>query len=70
MKNSPELLDVIALIEDLPEEGLQTGQVGTVVEVLDEETYEVEFVDKEGTTYAQCPVPETKLMRLQYEPAA
>lgn len=70
MKNSPGLLDVIALTEDIPDEGLKVGQVGTVVEVLDEETYEVEFVDKEGMTYAQCPVSEENLMRLQYEPAA
>ena len=42
------LLDVVALTADLPEKGLVRGQVGTVVEILGPEAFEVEFADDEG----------------------
>jgi Domain of unknown function (DUF4926) len=48
-----ELLDTVALAEDLPARGLRRGEVGTVVEVLDDDVYEVEFCDDEGQTYAE-----------------
>ena len=32
---TPELLSVVALLEDLPGRGMVRGQVGTVVETLD-----------------------------------
>jgi hypothetical protein len=38
-----ELLSVVALIRDVPEAGLVRGQVGTIVEVLGPEAFEVEF---------------------------
>ena len=34
MKETVDILDVVALTADLPERGLYRGQVGTVVEVL------------------------------------
>jgi hypothetical protein len=68
MKNKVKLLDVIALTEDLPESELQRGQVGTVVEILAPDAYEVEFVDKEGHTYAELAVKADKLLVLHYEP--
>jgi hypothetical protein len=34
-KKPPELLDVVALLDDLPDQSLASGQVGTVVEILD-----------------------------------
>jgi hypothetical protein len=43
-----KLLDVVALTEDLPEHGLIQGQVGTVVEDLSPDAYEVEFSDDQG----------------------
>lgn len=46
------LLDVVALVEDLPEHGLQRGQVGTIVEVLAPGVFEVEFSALSGRTYA------------------
>lgn len=46
------LLDVVALTEGLPERGLRHGQVGTVVEMLGPEVFEVEFSDDQGSTYA------------------
>ena len=43
MNTAPRLLDVVALLSDLPAHGLLRGQVGTVVELLDG-AYEVEFL--------------------------
>lgn len=64
-----KLLDVVALIEDLPEHGLQRGQVGTVVEELAPGIFEVEFSDSEGRTYALLPLKAGQLLVLRYEPA-
>jgi carbonic anhydrase/acetyltransferase-like protein (isoleucine patch superfamily) len=44
--------DVVALTEDLPQNGLVRGQVGTVVEQYSPDAFEVEFVDNSGHTYA------------------
>jgi hypothetical protein len=68
MKNKVKLLDVVALTDDLPERELQRGQVGTVVEVLAPDVYEVEFSDNDGRTYAEFAVNADKLMVLHYEP--
>lgn len=62
------LLDVVALTEDLPEHGLLRGQVGTVVEELSEDVYEIEFSDDEGRAYAMVAVPAEQLMALHYAP--
>jgi len=46
-----EELKLVALLEDLPEHGLQKGDLGTVVFVhKQDEAYEVEFVTLEGET--------------------
>jgi len=46
MQTTPvKLLDVVALLVDKPEEGLVVGRVGTVVEILAPDVYEVEFLD-------------------------
>jgi hypothetical protein len=49
-----ELLDVVTLAADLPEEGLRAGAIGTIVHVFERprRAYEVEFVDREGQTVA------------------
>ncbi len=49
-----DLLDRGKLITELPGEGLQCGQVGTVVHIITHphEAYEVEFVDQHGKTVA------------------
>jgi hypothetical protein len=52
-KRKIKLLDTVALIEDLPERKLKRGEVGTVVEILAPDVYEVEFCDDEGQTYAE-----------------
>jgi hypothetical protein len=68
MPESIQLLDVVALTEDLPEQKLRRGQVGTIVEVLAPGVYEVEFVDNKGRTYAQLAISAQKLMVLHEEP--
>lgn len=63
-----ELLSVVALAEDMIEKGLVRGQVGTVVETLAPEVYEVEFIDDSGRTYASLALRANQLMRLHHEP--
>jgi len=47
-----QLLDTVALRDDVPDLGLEEGEVGAVVEVLGGgEAFEVEFVDNAGKTY-------------------
>ena len=61
------LLDVVALLHDIPHARLQRGQVGTVVEMLAPDIYEVEFNDDDGQTYASLSVPASNLLPLVYE---
>jgi hypothetical protein len=63
-----EMLSVVALLEDLPEQGLVRGQVGTVVETWAPGVYEVEFSDDSGKTYAMVALKFEQLMRLHHEP--
>ena len=48
-----KLLDTVALVGDIPKRKLRAGEVGTIVEILDKNVYEVEFSDNDGQTYAQ-----------------
>jgi hypothetical protein len=63
-KKRIDLLDTVALLEDLPQRGLERGEVGTVVEVLAPEVYEVEFSDDEGQTYAQFALRSEQIIAL------
>ena len=65
-----KLLDVVALLDDVPEKALQRGQVGTIVELLAPGVFEVEFSDLEGRAYAQAALPATRLMVLHHQPAS
>lgn len=65
-----KLLDVVALINDVPEKAVLRGQVGTIVEVLAPGVFEVEFCDLQGRTYASLALPESSLMVLRHEPAS
>ena len=69
MSALPLLLDVVALTEELPERGLRRGQVGTVVEVLEGDVYEVEFSDNDGRTYAILALRADQVMVLHHQPA-
>jgi hypothetical protein len=62
------LLDVVALTEALPQHSLLPGQVGTIVESLAPNVYEVEFSDDDGQTYAMLPLKADQLIRLHYSP--
>ena len=68
MKDAIQLLDVVALTEDLPERGLRRGQVGTVVELLAPDVFEVEFSHDTGRTYASLPLRADQLLVLHYQP--
>lgn len=69
MGSEIHILDVIALITDLPQHNLSRGQVGTVVEILAPGVFEVEFCDNDGRTYATVAVRAEQLLVLRYEPA-
>jgi Domain of unknown function (DUF4926) len=64
MRNKIELLDTVALLEDLPQRNLQAGEVGTVVEILATDVFEVEFSDDDGQAYAMFALRENQLMVL------
>lgn len=63
-----QLLDVVALTDDLPERGLVRGQVGTIVELLAPDVFEIEFCDNEGRTYALLAAKAPQLMVLHHQP--
>lgn len=69
MNASIQLLDVVALTEDIPDHGLVRGQVGTAVESLDPNIFEVEFCDNSGKTYAMLTLNSEQLMVLYHQPA-
>jgi len=59
-----ELLDTVALATDIPSRNLKQGEVGTVVELLDPNVFEVEFSDDDGETYAEFAVRRDQLILL------
>lgn len=64
-----QLLDVVALIEDITRTDLSRGQVGTVVDILDNgHAFEVEFSDTSGRVYDSLGLRPDQLMVLIYEP--
>ena len=63
---SISLLDVVALTEPLPQNGLDAGQVGTIVELLGRDTYEVEFSDDDGKTYSQLALKRNQILPLHF----
>ena len=66
----PSVLDVVALLADRSPEHLARGQVGTVVELLDDRTALVEFTDDQGRAYAIASCPRSELLVLHYVPQA
>jgi hypothetical protein len=67
MDAEPRLLDVVALLVDMPSQSVLRGQVGTVVETLDG-AYEVEFSDDQGRTYAELALRPEQLLVLHHQP--
>ena len=66
----PSVLDVVALLADLPAQRLARGQVSTIVEQLDDKTSLVEFKRRAGRAYAVAPCPRADLLVLHYVPEA
>jgi hypothetical protein len=64
-----ELLSVVALLDDVDDHHLLRGQVGTVVERLAPDIYEVEFIDDEGRTYASLSLHADRLLQLHHQPS-
>jgi Domain of unknown function (DUF4926) len=69
MESTVKLLDVVALARDIPEHHLVRGQVGTIVEILGTDSFEVEFSDDAGRTYALAALKSADLIVLSYKPA-
>lgn len=67
MNNKFKILDIIALLSDISEKKLIKGQVGTIVEYLDNDMYEVEFCNKQGQTISVLPIDEKSMLLLHYE---
>jgi hypothetical protein len=67
MNQEIRVLDVVALTEDIPAHGLLRGQVGTVVEYLGPDMFEIEFVDNDGRTYATLSLKSSQLLVLHYQ---
>jgi phosphoribosylformylglycinamidine (FGAM) synthase PurS component len=62
------LFDIVALKNDLLQHRLQSGQVGTIIEILAPEVYEIEFSDDDGQTYAMQALPAYQPLKLHYKP--
>lgn len=62
------LLDIVALVEDLPEYGIYRGQVGTVTDIVAPDVFEVDFSDTSGQTFAELNLTSQQLMLLLHEP--
>ncbi len=68
MKNEPiKIFDTVALLKDLPLKMVVFGQVGTVVEILGDGIFEVEFADNSGETIAEFAVDSKDLMLLHHK---
>lgn len=68
MNTRLKILDVVALLNDLTPRKLSKGQVGTIVDQLDENIFEVEFIDtKTGSTIAVETINSKDLILLHFE---
>ncbi len=61
-----EMNDVVKLVVDIPEEGLDAGAIGVVVAVFSDphEAYEIEFCDDGGDTIVQLALLPEKISRI------
>ena len=62
-----KILDVVALLQDLPEEKLLRGQIGTVIECYTDTDFEVEFSDNNGKIISTLTLSTTDIMVLHNE---
>jgi hypothetical protein len=68
--DAPSVLGTVALLSDLPARGLVRGQVGAIVETLDDATVLVVFSDDQGRAYVIAPCPREALLMLRTMPRA
>lgn len=66
MKDKIKILDVVAVVKDLPEFGLRRDEVGTVVDSWKDGVFEVEFSDESGEAYDFVALRAETLMPLYY----
>ncbi len=66
-KEKLKLFDIVAILKDYPEKKVVFGQVGTIVEELQDGVFEVEFANKSGETISEFAVKSEDLMLLHYE---
>ena len=52
-----KLLDLVVLVCDAPEHKLRAGDLGTIVEIYDEDSVEVEFLRASGEAKAVVTLP-------------
>ena len=64
-----KLLDVIALLDDKVALGFLCGQVGTIVEMLAPDVFEVEFCDGQGRTIGFAELRRSDFLVLRHESA-
>lgn len=67
MNNKLKILDVVALLKNIPGKNLLMGQVGTIVEELTGNVFEVEFANNKGETIAMASINANDLLLLHYE---
>jgi hypothetical protein len=60
-------LDLVVLLDELPENGLPRGQVGRVIQEMGAGVYEVEFSDSDGAPFAFLPLREHQVMKLLFD---
>lgn len=68
MDSPPQILDQIAVTDDISELGLERGQVGTIIATVRPGLYDVEFSDPKGRVYAACPLRSDQILILRYQP--
>ena len=71
MNEEIKSLDVVALLEDVPNDGLKRGEVGTVVEVFADKSNAsksllIEFSDRNGEAYAFASLSPNQVVKLRY----
>jgi len=65
MKDEIKLLDVVALTADVLQHNLRRGEMWAVVECYGDSAYEVEFVARDGYTYALVTLRADQLIALR-----
>lgn len=68
MKDGIKLLDVVALTADVPQHNLHRGEIGAVVECHPDGACDVEFVARDGYTYALVTLRADQLIALRDRP--